>query len=254
VWVNPLSTHNQLQSNAMQLIEAAKLGISIPETLMTNDRECIIDFIRKQQSDGTIYKTFNSPCWEEKGILYDFKTLTITEAMIPEQQIIQLTPGIYQRKVPRAYSVLAIMMGDKVMAFKHDTLPEIDWVSLKQYQSLPITPYPLPSLVERQCQRLMERLGIVFGCCHFLVTPDKDHVFISLNENAEFLWIEKHLPESKLLDTFCNFLIQQANSNSKIHHWTDYQPKLSLTEILTSQAYQTLQLRDRHNGYQPTLS
>lgn len=245
VWVNPLSSQNKLKSNAFQLIEASKLGITIPETLMTNDRQCIIDFMRKQYF-GTIYKTFTSPSWEENGILYNFKAITLTEDMIPDQNIIQLTPGIYQRKVPHAYSVLAVLMADKVLAFKHDSKQDIDWNALKQYSSLPITPYQLPSLVERQCQRLMERLGIVFGCCHFLVTPDKDHVFLSIHENTEFLWLEKHLPECKLLDSFCDFLIHQANSRNP--NWPDNHQKLTLSEVIGSQAYQTLQLRDNHLG------
>lgn len=251
IWVNPLSSQNKLQSNAIQLIEASKLGMTIPETLMTNDRQCIIDFMRKQ-NHGTIYKTFTSPCWEENGIIYDFKAITLTEDMIPDQNIIQLTPGIYQRKVPHAYSVLVVMLGDKVLAFKHASTDNINWNALKQYQSLAITPYQLPSLVERQCQRLIERLGIVFGCCHFLVTPDKDHVFLSINESTEFLWLEKHHPDHKLLDIFCDFLIHQANS--RVHRWPNPSQKLSLSQVISSQGYQTLQLRDSHLNQAPALS
>lgn len=244
VWVNPLSTHNKLQSNAIQLIEAAKLGISIPETLMTNDRDCIVDFMHKQTEDGIIYKTFSSPYWKENGITYHFKTITLTEDMLPDRSIVQLTPGIYQHKVSHTDGVMAVIMGEKVMAFKHDSTLNIDWSDLKQYPSVAIKPYQLPSLVERQCLRLMERLGIVFGCCHFLITPNKDHVFLNMNESTDFLWLEKHLPECKLLDAFCDFLIQQAHS--RVQTWPNQQPKLSLTEILTSQAYQTLQMRDQY--------
>lgn len=62
----------------------------------------------------------------------------------------------------------------------------------------------------------MRQLGIVFGCFDFIITPDDEYIFLEVNEMGQFLWIEEILPELKLLDKFCEFLVSsKKNTNIK---------------------------------------
>jgi hypothetical protein len=53
----------------------------------------------------------------------------------------------------------------------------------------------------------MRRLGIVFGCLDFIVTPEGRHVFLEVNQAGQFLFVEEYcgLP---WLDAFSEFLLQ----------------------------------------------
>jgi hypothetical protein len=53
----------------------------------------------------------------------------------------------------------------------------------------------------------MQRLGIVFGCFDFVVTPDGKDVFLEVNQAGQFLFIEEYCG-LRLLDAFSEFLLQ----------------------------------------------
>ncbi len=60
----------------------------------------------------------------------------------------------------------------------------------------------------------MKKLGLVFGCFDFIVTPDNEYYFLEVNEQGQFLWIEEVNPDIKILDAFVNLLISKGKSIS----------------------------------------
>jgi biotin carboxylase len=72
-----------------------------------------------------------------------------------------------------------------------------------------IEPDRLPPEVEEGCLRLMRRLGLLFGCFDFIVTPEGEHVFLEVNPAGQFLWVEEANPEILLLAPFVDFLLSR---------------------------------------------
>jgi glutathione synthase/RimK-type ligase-like ATP-grasp enzyme len=68
-----------------------------------------------------------------------------------------------------------------------------------------VEPYELPPAVSEKCLELMRRLGIIFGCFDFIVTPDGRHVFLEVNPMGQWLWVEQ-MCGMPLLEAFCEFL------------------------------------------------
>ena len=73
----------------------------------------------------------------------------------------------------------------------------------------------------------MRCMGLVFGALDLIVTPDEEYLFLEINEQGQFLWIEDYNPEFKMLDIFLHFLINCSLSYewkpaSKIHSMSDY--------------------------------
>ena len=106
---------------------------------------------------------------------------------------------------------------------------KLDWrkASLK----VPIEPAQLPDPVDRACRTLMKRLGIVFGCFDFIVTPDGEYIFLELNEMGQFLWIEDLNPDFKLLDCFCEFLTQKRSADFS---WKPSSGSIAFHDLLES--------------------
>jgi glutathione synthase/RimK-type ligase-like ATP-grasp enzyme len=183
--------------------------MTIPETLISNDKNSIIDFISKNET-GTVYKTFVPATWKENKNLFSFYTTEVISNDLPDQEVVKLTPGIYQKKLTKLYEIRAVFFENYYVAVKIHNSEELDW----RQQSTPhkMSPLKLPYLIERQCLALMKSLGIIFGSFDFVVTPDGDHIFLEVNEMGQFLWIEDVLPELKLLDIFCEFIISKSQS------------------------------------------
>jgi glutathione synthase/RimK-type ligase-like ATP-grasp enzyme len=52
-------------------------------------------------------------------------------------------------------------------------------------------PHALPREVERHCRQLVERLDLCYGAIDLILTPDGRYVFLEINPNGQYLWIEQ---------------------------------------------------------------
>jgi hypothetical protein len=101
-------------------------------------------------------------------------------------------------------------VGHRAFAARLDSqrhaLTQVDWRVAAGL--LDITAAPLPEEVESRCRALMDRLGIVFACFDFVVTPAGEHVFLELNQMGQFLWVERAQPRLLMLDAMVSMLTQ----------------------------------------------
>lgn len=169
--------------------------------------------------------------------------------MLPDESILHLTPGIYQKKVKKNFEVRVTFFGEEYIAVKIHNSEELDWRILSCSSKLKLSPITLPDDIEKKCISLMEKLGIYFGCFDFIVTPDDDFIFLEVNEMGQFLWIEFILPELKMLDKFCDFLISNDIESKPI---TNYQA--SLEEVNSSASYKKLMRDDAKKNESLELS
>ena len=57
--------------------------------------------------------------------------------------------------------------------------------------SLCFRSYKLPRSVSDKCVRLVANLGLTFGAIDMVKTPDGDYMFLELNPNGQWGWLEK---------------------------------------------------------------
>ncbi len=189
-----------------QLREAVRVGLAIPKTLISNNRESITSFINNNREFGTIYKTFSPPSWEEENNVFCFETIIVNNEMLPEQYILQLTPGIFQQRIKKSYELRVTFFGDDHIAIKIHNSSELDWRRYSSTEKISMSATKLPYFLEKQCLALMKNLGIVFACFDIIVTPDDEYIFLEVNEMGQFLWLDEKVPNLKMLDRFCDFL------------------------------------------------
>jgi len=209
-WVNPLASQQRANSKIVQLEEALAVGLDVPPTLLTNDPEEIRRFLRRYSGEA-IYKAFNPAQWvrgEEIGLVF---TSEVTVEDLPDDDVLRLCPGIFQRRVLKAYELRLTYMGDFCVAAKlrsqENPAGQLDWKGA--FGDLRVEPTTLVPEVDRRCRQLLRRLGIVFGCLDLIVTPDGEYVFVEVNEMGQFLWLEELNPAIQMLEPFCEFLAQK---------------------------------------------
>lgn len=207
-WVNPADAAISAGYKMLQHSAAAALGLKTPDTLYSNDPWQIRAFIQRHGGE-IVYKPLRGLPWQgEKSIWMSF-TSRLTEDQLVEDDLLRSAPGIYQELIPKAFELRVTVMGRCILAARissqdteHGTL---DW--RRAPEEIKASPFDLPPGIAELCLLLMAKLGIVFGCFDFIVTPDGDYVFLEVNEAGQFLFLEQEtgLP---LLDCFSDFLLQ----------------------------------------------
>lgn len=209
-WINPSVGRRRAESKAVQLQEALNVGLTVPPTLLSNDPDDIRRFLARHEGE-TVYKSIFPAQWKtEEGVALLFTT-EISAEDLPDDDLLQASPGIFQRKIPKDYELRVTYMGGYIVVAKllsqERADAQVDWKGA--LRNLPVeAAEPLPETIAEACRNLMDRLGLVFGCLDFIVTPEGEHVFLEVNEMGQFLWLEEDCPELSVLDPFCELLIQ----------------------------------------------
>lgn len=211
-WVNPVHRYERANSKLLQLKLARETGFTIPDTLMSNDPAEIRRFVAEKEKKGVVYKTFFPSRWElADGGRAFLPTTEISLDALPDDDILRLTPGIFQAKVPKAYEIRVTVMGRECVGARIDAQTSEtgrqDW-RFDLGGDVSVGEMTLPEETRKKCLELMDRLGLVFGCFDLVVTPHSETVFLEVNEMGQFLWVETALPQHPLLDMFCRFLIE----------------------------------------------
>ncbi|HEX6900448.1 MAG TPA: hypothetical protein VF789_12065 [Thermoanaerobaculia bacterium] len=206
-WVNSPDAANRASRKILQHKLALEVGLSVPDTIYTNDPQKIRGFIRSHHGTA-VYKPFRGVAWRTPDRSWVPFTSEVSEATLVEADLLQLVPGIYQELLPKSYEIRVTVMGRQVFAAKilsqETASGKLDW--RKSYGELRMEPIELPAEVSSRCLKLMARLDLVFGCFDFVVTPAKEYYFLEVNEMGQFLFVER-FTDLPLLDAFSDFLI-----------------------------------------------
>jgi glutathione synthase/RimK-type ligase-like ATP-grasp enzyme len=223
-WVNPLASRRRADLKLVQLHEARRAGLEIPRTLSSNDPRRIRAFLA-EAGGPVIYKAFYPALWRDGDELAHLLTSEVDAASLPPDDVLRLTPGIFQPRIEKAHELRVTVMGARTVTARivsqAQAATRLDWRA--RTLDLGLEPDELPAAVERGVHELMRRLGLVFGCLDFIVTPDGRHVFLEVNPMGQFLWVEHANPSLRVLGPFCEFLLARggaagAGSCSDVRH------------------------------------
>ncbi len=198
-----------------QLEVARRHDLSIPRTLVSNDPDAVRSFVRSCRG-GAIYKPFLSASRVEETLgggerwLMTFTT-KITEQHLAKLDEVSLAPCIFQELVSKRLELRVTVIGAKVFATEiHSQGDARSAVDFRAHYALGETPYAVHALPAKVRDRLLavhHELGLVFGAYDLILTPDGRYVFLEVNQQGQFLWLEEQTGQP-LLENFCEMLIQ----------------------------------------------
>ena len=189
LWVNHPQRHVRANSKPAQLFVAQQLGLDIPPTVATNDPEQARGLV-SQQDGRAIYKAMSQNLKLGRG--QALFTGLLTETELANLELIRVSPGIFQKFVPKAYEVRATVVGRRVFSGKIDSQAsaetQVDW--RHRPFDMEQTPIALPPELEAKIHEFMEAFGLVYGAFDFIVTPDGRYVFLEINPAGQYMWVE----------------------------------------------------------------
>lgn len=205
-WVNPWREAHFAKSKLFQLQLARSVDFNVPETLCTNDPDAVRSLIDKH-GDEIIYKPFRGVPWNDGESSWGCYTTVIREEDLVSDQLLTAVPGIYQEKIEKTFELRVTMIGQRAFAARIDSQDtrkgKVDW--RLAYDEITMAPFKLPEDWLERCRSLLNAMGLVFGCIDFIVTPDGKLVFLEINEQGQFLFIERYC-DLPVLDAFVSLL------------------------------------------------
>ena len=177
-----------------QLALAEQVGLHIPKSLVTNDPDAIRNAFR------TFGPMIVKPCRSGYAVVDGEERSIYTSRLLDEHlefvDEARLSPGIYQELILKRYDIRATVVGTEIFAAAIDSQSDpaavIDWRHTAN-PDLPHLPIELPPKVREGILALMKELGLTFGAIDLVETPDHDFVFLEVNPNGQWLWIEDQL-------------------------------------------------------------
>jgi hypothetical protein len=204
LWANAPAAQRVASLKLPQLAAARRVGLRVPRTVMTNDAQTARAFVRAARGRA-IYKGFAPAVWmgaraEEQ---FSLGTVVVREEDLEDDDVLRLSPGIFQDLVAKQFELRVTIFGRTCVAARISEQDEIDW---RRTHVMNVSPHRLPARVEAQLFALMDDLGLTMGTADLIVTPEGEYVFLEINEQGQFLWVELRNPEIALLDPFARFL------------------------------------------------
>jgi len=177
-----------------QLQVATQVGLDVPKTLISNRPESIREFY--QQHKPIIAKPVRSGYVVKNGVECAVFTTKLEDEVMNDLSDAALSPTIYQELLPKAYDIRVTIVGRRLVAVSIDSQSDpnaiIDWRKTEN-PLLPHAPIELPEPLQRSLFELMSRLSLAYGAIDLVRTPDGRYVFLEINPNGQWLWIDEML-------------------------------------------------------------
>lgn len=210
--INSLASARAARSKLLQLQIAQKIGLAVPNTLVSNDFRVVKDFFY-QNRGKVVFKPFYQHQWIEGNSVYFQWTSQLGPEHLDES-VIGLSPGIYQSLVDKDYELRIMAVNDELMVVKLHTQGNYSTLIDSRGDMLGKMNVELvesiPSAVEEMLRALMSEMGLVCGCIDIIVTKSGEYVFLEVNERGQFLWTESLNQNIPALSTFCRQLGKMA--------------------------------------------
>jgi len=212
-WINHPNANSFMENKVRQLQLASEIGFRIPITIISNDPENARVNLEKF-GGRMIAKALYSPLIEEQNQDYFIFTNEITEISQSDDEHIRLSPCIFQEPITPKVDYRVTVIGETAISVRiesENNIPlSLDWRTQKE--KLRFIPCSIPNDVEHMCLNYVKQNGLLFGAID-LVKHNDEFVFLEINPNGEWGWLQKPYGIS-IAETLCNLMI--------IKDWENY--------------------------------
>ena len=190
--LNPLRKAFKGDNKFYQMDVAKEVGLVMPETLVSNDKQEILTFVKKHEK--SIFKMVNQIAHKVDGEYKGIYSNVIRPFDVEKFGETEENPLIFQEYIEKQFEVRYTVVGEEHFVCRIDSQKSAkaneDW---RRYD-ISHTPHSAiepPKEIKEKVNKMMEILGLVYGALDFIVTPDNRWIFLEINCMGQYLWIEE---------------------------------------------------------------
>lgn len=188
-WLNSPDAIRRADIKIPQLAVAASLGFHVPETLISNTWEKV-DSIKHDELIVKMAGSTNLQSKEGEKIMH---TTKLKRSALPKQAISY--PGMWQPFYKKKREWRITVVGEKIFSAAIYTKPHAkdDWRKHQFGPGVTFTAETFPHDLEQKCIALLRHFGLRYGAFDFIETPEGEFIFLEVNPNGQFMWLEERL-------------------------------------------------------------
>jgi MvdC family ATP-grasp ribosomal peptide maturase len=194
-WVNDLDRQRDAENKQRQLRLAARAGLRVPRTLVTNDPANARQFFAETEGQ-TVAKLLRPLTVSMDAVKPFVYTNRVREEDLAGAEALRHSPMVFQELIPKACELRVACVADEAFAGALDTTGtsrgHTDWRRAAP-EECRWQKAQLPTEVASSLQTLMSELGLVFGAVDLICTPSGEHVFLEVNPSGEWGMLERDL-------------------------------------------------------------
>ncbi|MEM5474377.1 MvdC/MvdD family ATP grasp protein [Hoeflea sp. AS60] len=180
--VNNIWNQRRALNKPLQLELAAKCGLAIPKTLISNSPHAVKSFFA--QTGPTIYKALEKVIGEPDG------TKPLQPDDIDRLHQLSVAPAIFQEFVEPGYDLRITYVGGKFFPAKISSTYDEARFDIRLDMGPKIETYALPASIQSQLADLMICLGLVFSAIDMRVSSTGKYYFLEANPAGQWVYVE----------------------------------------------------------------
>jgi hypothetical protein len=184
-WMNPPLGDEVALRKIHQLRLAQSVGLTVPETLVTNDPGEAAAFVERCGGERVIRKAFRNIAEAPR------QTALVGDTELQMLGSVRFAPVIFQNFVPAVADLRVTVVDGDVFAaeIRSEAEHQVDY--RLGLATATVRECTLPDTVTDKLHRLMRELNVAFGAIDFRLTPEGDYVFLEINPAGEYLFISR---------------------------------------------------------------
>lgn len=190
-WINPFEIENKIDGNKMlQLNLAEKNGLTVPETLFSNDADTITAFFRSH-CNGKMVAKLHGVISKSMGGENFLSTQIIDEDSIEGIADIEYCPMIFQPYIEKKYELRIVYLDGEFFTGKINNSENADWrIAHGNYFW---SAYHLPEKIQEGLTAMMKEMGLYIGAIDMIRGKDGKYYFLEVNPQGEWGMLQKDL-------------------------------------------------------------
>lgn len=176
------------ENKLLQLKTARNLGFKIPATLVTADRNKVVEFYHIHKN--IIVKPIsNTRIQNDQETSFIF-TSSISNSHIDNISQFDITPCLFQEQVEKCVEIRVTVVGEQIFAAQVKSQEDPDTKTDWRRKRLKFDVFELPPSISDKCVNLVKQFGLLFGAIDLILSPDGTYTFLEINPNGQWVWIE----------------------------------------------------------------
>jgi glutathione synthase/RimK-type ligase-like ATP-grasp enzyme len=205
-WVNDPARDHVAHRKVLQLRRAQECGLTLPDTLITNDPARARMFVDGHGYRDVVYKAFSALEHEWR------ETRLLRHEELGLLDYVRYAPVIFQEYVEAVYDLRVTIVGDSVFPaaiHSQETSYPVDF--RMDMTNATIRPVDLPADVEARLKDYMRALGLQYGAIDMRLRADGTYMFLEINPAGQWLFVEQ-VTEQPIAATLARLLVQHDRS------------------------------------------
>lgn len=202
--------YRRLDSKEEQLKVADKLGLTIPDTCITNNPDVAKKFILQHRN--VVAKMQTGFAITEDGVESVVFTNVVSEDKLEELDTLLYCPMQFQKMIEKKKELRITIVGRDVYAFEIDSQQfedaKVDWRKDGVNLLDKWVRTELPGDIEEKLLELLDIYNVDYGAIDMIVSPENEYYFIEINAAGEFFWLDNltkgNLISKSIADVLCD--------------------------------------------------